>query len=67
MRRVIVLNIALALVFIALRGWADSANVRLMGAAFCLLGYGIASWFFVLGDRERPLFIRILQPGGRAA
>ncbi len=65
--KVIVLNIALAVAFIALRSWTDSAAARLAGAALCLLGYGIASWFFVLGERERPLLARIFQLGSRAA
>ncbi len=65
--RVIVINIALALAFMLIRSWADSASVRLAGATCCLVAYGIASWFFVLGDGERPLFLRILQLGGRTA
>jgi O-antigen/teichoic acid export membrane protein len=65
--RVIVLNCVLVVAFLLARNWADSATVRLAGAALCILGYAVAGWFFVLGESERPLFLRILQLGGRAA
>jgi O-antigen/teichoic acid export membrane protein len=65
--RVVVVNMGLTISLAVIRGWPTSSIARLGAAVICLFAYLPAAWFFVLGERERPILIRMLQARERAA
>jgi O-antigen/teichoic acid export membrane protein len=58
-------NLLLGFTLGILHIWPIAASLRLTCAALCLIAYSLAVWFLVLGERERPLFMRVFLTNGR--